>query len=488
MKCPECGCEIREGHLYCDRCGMEIRMVPDFEPEIENSITETLSTVAEEIEGKGGEAEPKIKRDKAKQKKEKKASSIITNMIKNWLMLTLAIFIAILVAVICVAVFVYHRYSVSYQIGQARTCVEEADYEGAIEYLERARRLRSDDADIALFESNCYYKTGEKQKAADVLLGLAEREVLTYEEKEKVYENIIAIYDEDERYEEINVLLKNCGDEGIINHFQQYMARPPEFGYEAGDYDEVIVLRLSANTAGSIYYTTDGSEPEEKRSQLYKAPIFLESGEYQIAAVFVNEYGIRSETARSWYVINLTVPDAPRVSLTSGTYKLPTLIDVAVPEGETVYYTTDGTNPDIYSQEYTGPIPMPLGKSNFKFATISREGVSSEVISRSFDFALETDVTTDMAVSNVIQALYNRQVLTDLQGHSHGVVGKYVFKFDTIVEIPDLGYYYVLNEYVEDESGNQTKTERLYAVEVYTGAPNRLIYDENGQMGLISLQ
>ena len=64
----------------------------------------------------------------------------------------------------------------------------------------------------------------------------------------------------------------------------------------------------------------------------------------------------------------------------------------------------------------------------------------------------------------------------------------YVFKYDTIVEIPNSGYYYVLNEYVEDESGNQTKTERLYAVEVYTGAPNRLIYDENGQMGLISLQ
>ena len=50
------------------------------------------------------------------------------------------------------------------------------------------------------------------------------------------------------------------------------------------------------------------------------------------------------------------------------------------------------------------------------------------------------------------------------------------------------GYYYILNEYIDDEKGNRTKTERLYAVEVYSGAPNRLIYDENGQMGLISLQ
>jgi len=470
---------------------MEIRMVPDFEPEIENSIIETLSTVAEEIEGKEKTKKPKTKTEKAEKagnKNGKKASAILARMVKNWLMLTLAIFIALVIAVVFVVVSVYHRYSVSYQLEQARVYAQAQDYEGAIEYLERARRLRSDDADIALLESGYYYRMGQKQKAADILVELADRNVLVYEDKEKVYENIIAIYREDNRYEDINSLLKNSEDEGIMNHFQQYLAMPPEFGVESGSYDAVTLLKLSANTAGNIYYTTDGSEPEETKKYLYTAPIFLESGEYQIAAVFVNEYGIRSETARSWYVINLTVPDEPGVAPASGNYQQPTLIEVAVPEGTKVYYTMDGTTPDSYSYEYTGPIPMPLGKSNFKFVTISEEGVSSQVVSRSFDFALETDVSVDRAITNVMQALYNRRVLTDMQGHSYGVVGKYVFKYDTIVEIPDLGYYYVLNEYVEDESGNQTKTERLYAVEVYTGAPNRLIYDENGQMGLISLQ
>ena len=46
MKCPNCGCEMEYGYLYCAQCGMEIQIVPDFEPEIENSITETLSTLA----------------------------------------------------------------------------------------------------------------------------------------------------------------------------------------------------------------------------------------------------------------------------------------------------------------------------------------------------------------------------------------------------------------------------------------------------------
>ncbi len=57
MKCPECGYEIADDHLYCDRCGKEIQIVPDFEPEIENSIIETLSTVAEQIDGTNASAD-----------------------------------------------------------------------------------------------------------------------------------------------------------------------------------------------------------------------------------------------------------------------------------------------------------------------------------------------------------------------------------------------------------------------------------------------
>ena len=209
MKCPECGCEIKEGYLYCEKCGMEIQMVPDFEPEIENSITQTLSTVAEEIEEKGEKTEVRAKAEKTADKKKKKTSSIFANMVKNWLMLTLILFIAMVIAVVCVVVFVYHRYSVSYQLEQARVYAEASDFEKTIEYLERARHLKSDSADIVLLESSYYYKMGENQKAVDVLLALAEREVLSYEEKERVYESIIGIYDEEERYEDINTLLMN---------------------------------------------------------------------------------------------------------------------------------------------------------------------------------------------------------------------------------------------------------------------------------------
>lgn len=495
MKCPACGTEIVQGHLYCDKCGMEIQMVPDFEPEIEKNITETLSNVAEEIAGTDSPPDKKAEKaalqkeqafDGGVHKKRKEEGFLPEEPGKNWLFVTIVAFTTVAVLAAVMTVFMYHKYSASYQLEQAKKCAAEQDYQKAAEYLDKARELSKETADIVLLETGYLYQLGEKEQALQLLLHLLDTEHMEYETEEKVYAGIIAIYSEQLAYEEIASLLTACSDQEIQHHFQQYMALKPEFGYAAGTYEEVVPLKLSANTTGKIYYTLDGTEPDEG-SELYTAPIFLESGEYQVSAVFINDYGIKSEVARGYYVINLVAPNPPEVLLYSGTYHEVTRIEVAN-EGEgTVYYTTDGSEPSDTSMKYTEPIMMPLGKSNFKFVTISDEGVASEIISRSFDLTLDTDVTPQKAVQNVMEALLSRRVLEDMQGHSHEIEGKYVFQYDTIVEIPDLGYYYVLDEYIEGADGKKTKTERLYAVEIYTGTPNRLTYDENGNMGLISL-
>lgn len=491
MVCPKCGCEWKEGHLYCDSCGMEIQMVPDFEPEIENSITETLSTVAEEIEGSNS-VESQFKesnlqnRDTVDSNAPKENGFFRDSARRGLLPIMFITFCAVAVTVIVAGVMLYHRYSPAYQIQRAKKLADAGNYELAVTFLDEARKLDPENADTALLEAEYLLRLEDQDRALTILLEVVDRAHLEYADKERVFENIIRIYNEREEYEKINRFLVSSGDMEIQNHFQQYMAMAPEFGYESGTYEEVLLLRMSANTSGTIYYTTDGSMPDE-HSNVYTAPLVLETGEFQIFAIFVNDYGIKSELTRGWFVINLTVPDPPQISLTSGDYKLPSMIEAEASEGCTIYYTTDGQTPTKDSLQYTAPIFMPLGRTNYKFIAVSEEGVSSEVISRSYSFALETEITIDKAIRNVIQALFDRRVLLDLYGHSTEIQGKYVFAYDTIVEIPNLGYYYVLNEYIEDEIGNRTKTERLYAVEVYTGTPNRLIYDENGEMGLISL-
>lgn len=494
MVCPKCGCELKEGHLYCDACGMEIQIVPDFEPEIENSITETLSTVAEEIEGSNS-SEPQMDENNLQEvppaksgvKRGSMKDRFLHDSARGGLLPIILITFCVMVTIVITAgVMLYHRYSPTYQIQQAQKLAEAGNYEQAVAFLDKARKLDPGNANTALLEVGYLSRLGNQDRVLAILLEVVDRTHLEYADKERVFENIIEIYNEREEYEKINKLLVSSGDLDIQNHFQKYMALAPEFGYESGTYEEVLLLRMSANTSGTIYYTTDGSMPDE-RSNIYTAPLILEAGDFQIFAIFVNDYGIKSELTRGRFTINLTVPDPPQILLPSGDYHLPTMIEVEVPEGCTVYYTTDGQTPTKDSLQYTIPIFMPLGRTNYKFIAVSEEGVSSEMVSRSYLFALETEITIDKAIRNVIQALFDRRVLLDLYGHSTGIQGKYVFAYNTIVEISNLGYYYVLDEYIEDEIGNRTKTDRLYAVEVYTGAPNRLIYDENGEMGLISL-
>lgn len=32
MKCPNCGSELEPGKIYCEHCGHEIQIVPDYDP------------------------------------------------------------------------------------------------------------------------------------------------------------------------------------------------------------------------------------------------------------------------------------------------------------------------------------------------------------------------------------------------------------------------------------------------------------------------
>lgn len=478
MKCPNCGKEIPEGYLYCETCGMEIRIVPDFEPEIENSIIETLSTVAEEIE------EKPIQND-SEAGHEKTDGFFFEEPGKNLMMIKGVALAAVLLAIMVAGIVLYFNFSVSHQVERAKDYAKVHNYEEASKRLDRALQLEPGNPEILILQSGYYAKLQKKDEAISMLLPLLEKDNLTDDERNSVYYQIITIYHEQERYEEINRLLVDCPYEEIVTTYQGYMAMAPEFSYEAGSYEHVVYLKLSANTTGKIYYTLDGSVPTTD-SDVYMAPIFLESGYYQVNAFFVNEYGIISDVVKNRYDINVTVPDKPQVILTSGKYEVPTFIEVLHPAYGKVYYTTDGSEPTTDSTEYTNPIPMPLGYSNFKFAVISEQNVSSEVVSRSFEFKFHSDVTVTTAITNVVRALIDRDVIKDMQGTALGKQGKYSFAYNSIVQMNET-YYYVLDEFFEDQNGNKSKSGLLYAVEVYTGAPNRLIYDEQGQMGLIPL-
>lgn len=452
MICPECGREIPEGHLYCDTCGMEVRIVPDFEPEVENSITESLSGVAESL------TEDK-KKESAEGRHERQ---------KNLFVLSLGcIFVfALIVLVGYFSVKVYLA-SAEYQYKTAMAEMEEGNYETALASLESALEAGGDFEEIKTDMIACYQEMEDRQSYLESLYELVRHEDVSGERLVWGYDRIAAFYEENGQYEQINTLMQDCPEPSVQEKYINYMANTPEFNYVGGSYNEVVPLKILSNTSGHIYYTMDGSNPD-RYSEEYTSPIFLETGEYEITAVFVNDYGIQSSYAKALYKIDVSKPFAPEINAYSGDFYTPQMLHVEAEEGCQIYYTTDGSEPDGLSSIYNGFLAMPLGDSSFKFVAIDENGISSEVTVRNYHLELITDYTKEDAQRVVLGYMLDSGRTVDLNGTiSEEDPRRMVYVFACCVNIVDKGDFYIFSEYIENPDGRREKTGSYYAVGIY---------------------
>ncbi len=481
MKCPHCGKDMVEGHLICEECGEEIRIVPDFEPEIENSITEALTILAAEQDEKDNGQPQQESVEQSEKLTEPEEET--TDGRRIWVIVSLVIFF--IVVSVTYGAYAYHIQTVDYQIDKAKEYAADGSYQEAIACLEAAYEKNPAEARLLFQEADYYYIQEDHTSAIQVLYRIINDGNFSYEDVEEAYNKIVTIYANQGAYGEINELLRNCPDNDIINMFQSYLAMEPEFSYVEGNYAEVIPLKLSSNTSGTIYYTVDGSSPD-KNSQIYTAPLFLEDGEHTISAFFVNDYGIESEIVTKKYVINLSVPNAPEVELYSGEYEEPMMIVAEEIEGCRIFYTTDESDPTADSVPYTGPIPMPLGRTLFKFVNISEEGVSSDITMRTYTLKLKDAIPTDRAVTLLVQRLVETGYLEDTLGNSRRLTGRLSYQFSSVLGINGAGYY-TINEYYDDGTGILNRTDKVFLVQIHTGEAAQLGYDERGNFTAVLL-
>jgi len=130
---------------------------------------------------------------------------------------------------------------------------------------------------------------------------------------------------------------------------------------------------------GSIYYTTDGSEPEAS-GRLYTEPFEL-TGSTVLKAIAVAEGKAASQVAEYIYTMAGQVA-APTSSLPSGTIDVGSKITLSTTtEGAAIYYTTDGTTPttdnlrDCFT--YESPITISRPVSIRMFAI--KQGMNASV-------------------------------------------------------------------------------------------------------------
>ena len=456
MKCPRCGSEMKDGMLFCEHCGEEIRIVQDFEPEIDGIVTgfENASNVRQtkvnmENHGEGREIpglNPAKKRFSRKRR------------------FFLAVSGAILLIVCIFAAIVGLRFqNADYQYQRAMRYIQAGAFDMACAYAERAVRLAPDESEYLAAYAVCLAQTGLREETEDVCFRILELDA----SNEQAYRALVAIYEEDGEYEKINELLLSCPDEQIVSSYPAYVAKPPEFSYESGIYDKALSLRLSANTSGTIYYTLDGSKPDEN-SLTYASPIFLESGAYRIRAVFVNQYGVSSEEAEGNYYVDVTVPEAPQVSPEEGSYSRPTLITVTGGENCKIYYTTDGTTPTQDKTEYTGSFPMPVGVTKFRFICYSLAGAAGEETQVTYSLNLHASLSIEAARNRLLIELMAADVIQDMDGTVETGTGHYVYNYRCAVTIDGVDYY-LYREYYEDDAGNSAATGTDYVVDIMNG-------------------
>lgn len=452
MKCPDCGFEIPEGCLLCENCGKEIQIVPDFEPEVENSMAETMSTVAENLIT----SEPE----------ENKSDILTEQRSKRFLRVSGLVILILIFLTLAFSLSAYFS-SPNYEMEKADKYIKQGDYKSALESLRKASDTGGDFVDIRFEMADLYQKEGDYDSFLNSLLAVINHDGASDESISQAYDQIVSYYASQKQYDAISSLLQNCSINAVREKYTAYMAAAPEFNYVEGSYSEVVPLKIIANTVGHIYYTMDGSTPD-KHSKEYISPVFLNSGDYVVTAVFINQYGVVSPLSKSVYHIDVSAPFAPEVDAYSGEFYTPQMIHVDAADGCTVYYTTDGNDPTVNSLVYNGFLPMPLGKSTLKFIAVDESQNSSEITTRNYDLELMTNYTKDDAQTVILDYLVSQGKITDKTGKLANDPGKRMYySFACCVTIADQGDFYIFSEYVLHNDGSKEKTGNYYAVGIY---------------------
>ncbi len=494
MKCPNCGAEMADNTLYCEQCGEDIHIVPDFEPELEQNIQQTIIGIMEDLgqgtdegrEAQGWEHQQEWEEEDEDEEDEEEVRYPLRLRKKHpvWKALGVLFLIVLCVAGV-IGVQIYQYNSLEYQVKAAMQNVRQEQYDKAIVCYNRAIELDETDIELRFSLAEVYLQKNNKVEYEYLLRDIARDPDATVEQLDRAYGKLIAIYRDRKDYQTIHELLLNSGNEQMISTYQNYIARPPEFSVNEGYYTSIQPLKLTAFGAGKIYYTLDGSTPDENSSQ-YTAPILLENGDYLVKAVFINEYGTVSEVEEKEYHIENDEILAPELSAGSGTYYSPTYIRV-LSDTENVYYTTDGSDPTYASNVYTGQIPMPLGRSTYKFAQIV-DGVTGTVAERNYELVISTDITPEQAVANAVAYSLSSGKIRDEAGHFDDTNAVYLYEYLYVVNISKEGDYYVIVEVLCTEDGTLTRTGSAYGVNVYTGELKKLFRDQRGSLVLEEIE
>ena len=399
MRCPKCHAEIEEGYLYCKNCGEEIRIVPDYDPQVEDMLSGSLKDVVKEAQQNSSEKaagqqsagqtaqtdekaaagasgkQPGASRGTGKSRKRYSRKRRLAEII---------LCIGILAIAGLISVTLYRRNSYDYQYQMAVKAAADNDSDQALKYLARAMALDPDQTYMWLFKAQIEKDSGDREAAEESC-----RYILSKLEpnNQEVYTMLIEMYIDEGDLDSVKDTLSRCPVEAVKDSFQDYIAQVPTSSFADGIYYDTMEIELSAGGL-DIYFTTDGTKPTTDSTK-YEGPIRLTEGSTTIRAVAVSPKGVLSDEAIFSYEISYLEAETPVVSPDSGEYPSELEIVVQVPDGCTVLYTLDGSLPNMDSLVYEKPVKIRTS-TVFTAVSVSMSGKFSDAVVRRYAIVGDT--------------------------------------------------------------------------------------------------
>lgn len=276
MRCQNCGADILEDKIYCEKCGTAIQMVPDYNPQDDIAI---------------GKEEKEEKSDDEENKEPKK------NVV--WYRFRYQI---VGVCLLLMGGWFFHSVYKSMQVEETVAEPEEP---------------------ILLTKPTFNVAPGEYNYAPMLSISHPEKnrgliyytmDGTTPGEHSRVFQSPIEIQEGKTIIRAIFIRSDGTQSEEAVGTYEVTFDYPaePEFDIPGGEYSKGLYVTITAEEDCNVYYTTNGEEPDAQ-SYLYRGRIYIPTGLTVLQAVAVDEDGGMSAITEAIYNVseNFTTENAP---------------------------------------------------------------------------------------------------------------------------------------------------------------------------------
>lgn len=246
------------------------------------------------------------------------------------------------------------------------------------------------DALIAKIEPNFIEINGKWYQGSQLHVVKADRITLTIVYDFLGMDLFTVTYDDETAFDEAVEKIKSIGEGGGSGPTPTPKTAKPTFSPSAGSVPVGTSVTISCSDSGAtIYYTTDGTTPDET-SSVYSSPIAIPNEGLTLKAVAKAADKDLSSVASAHYTVSMQTVAAPTFSPTGGAVAAGSSIIISCDtEGATIYYTTDGTQPDTSSSVYTDGVTVGTTAFTLKAYAVKENMRDSATVSENYTVSLD---------------------------------------------------------------------------------------------------